>query len=132
MLRRLVSIGLVAVSVAVFCAGCVVGEDPVSGDEISGKILLWHSWNEAEEVVLTQILDRFTEIHRDATVKIQAFDSVDAMLEEFRTSAVSGLGPDLMIAPGSAIKSLAQAEYIRSVSDVFGEEEAQNFIARCA
>ncbi len=128
MLRRLVSIGLVAVSVAVFCAGCAVGENPDSGDEISGKILIWHSWNEAEEVVLTQILDRFTEINRDATVKIQGFDSVDEMLEEFRTSAVSGLGPDLMIAPGSAIRPLAQAEYIRSIGDIFGEEDAQNFM----
>jgi len=128
MLRRLAIIGLVLAAFSALVTSCFPGQPPEAEDGTSGRILVWHSWNEAEEIVLAQILERFTEIHRGATVKIQGFDTTEEMLSEFETAADSGLGADLMFAPGGAVRALAEAELIRSIDKELTDEEALNFL----
>ncbi len=80
-----------------------------------GQILLWHSLDEAQTVVLDELLGRFIEINPEAEI-ISLAVPPEALLQRYRDTASLGLGPDLLIAPAIWIGDLAQAGLIRSLT----------------
>ncbi len=128
MLRRFTIIGCLMAAFALLLAGCGAGPQTDSNGNVSGRVLLWHSWNEAEAAVLSQIIERFMEINPDATVMIQGFDSVEEMLQEFETDAPSGLGPDLMFAPSDAVRSLVDQGLLRPIDQAMADTEMERYL----
>ena len=128
MLRRFTIIGCLLAAFALLLAGCGAGPQTDSNGNVSGRALLWHSWNEAEAAVLSQIIERFMEINPDATVMIQGFDSVEEMLREFETNAPAGLGPDLMFAPSDAVRSLVDQGLLRPIDQAMADTEMERYL----
>ena len=97
------------------------------GDELSGRITLWHSWPEEDVVVLEEALAQFQEIHPDVRIMPVAF-TADQILEEFNKSGNDGLGPALLIGYDSWIGDLANSGLIRPL--VPEEEGLSPFTSR--
>lgn len=90
---------------------------------VRGRIILWHAWPEAEAQVLDDLLDGFSSAYPQARIIRSAVPSED-LIDEYRTRASMGLGPDLLIAPGHRIRPLAEEGLIRPVGD---EEVSEAF-----
>lgn len=86
-----------------------------SDGRLSGRILLWHSFDEADTVVLGQILAKFGEIYPDVQV-VSAAVPPDDLLTRYEYTAAQGLGPDLLIGPNDWVYELAQDELIQDIS----------------
>jgi len=82
---------------------------------LGGRILIWHAYHGPEADALGEVLARFQGLHPDVTIHTQAFATRDELLAQFRLSAQSGLGPDLLIGQSSWVRSLADAGAIRSI-----------------
>jgi maltose-binding protein MalE len=72
----------------------------------AGRLLLWHSWTDAEAETLTGLLQKFNEIHPNVTVISQQVP-LESLLREYEQAARLGLGPDLFIGPGEWLAPLA-------------------------
>ena len=92
-------------------AGCI---NPFSTetDALQGTVLLWHTWDEEDSLVLNRTVASFTDIHPD--VKIKTTSIIEENLQTRYEDAVSeGLGPDLLLGPSSWIQPLADNGWIR-------------------
>lgn len=92
------------------CTHDVSGRKP-----LKQPILLWHAWNERETKVLNELLARFATIYPENVVIQQGF-SAEELLAQFRQQAQRGLGPDLVIINGRALRELAHAGLIQDLS----------------
>jgi ABC-type glycerol-3-phosphate transport system substrate-binding protein len=87
-----------------------------SDGALHGRILLWHSWNEADTVVLEQLLQEFAEIHPNVTI-ITAAIPADELRTRYEATAPQGLGPNLLIGNADWIPDLAAQSLIASFSE---------------
>jgi maltose-binding protein MalE len=113
----------------VFLAGCASTASPPSAtlpDTLQGRVLLWHAWQGDEATLLATVIARFQALNPDVIVKTQAFTNQDELLSQFRLAAASGLGPDLILAPGEWIRPLQAADLI----DEIGDEVEAPWLAR--
>lgn len=94
-------------------------------NELNGRVTLWHSWSEADTVVLEEALAQFEEIHPEASVIPLALPE-DGILDEFVDAANDGLGPDLLIGPDSWIGELAGSGLLRPVLQEVAEGQYFN------
>ncbi len=92
--------------VVLFLVACNADNHDVSS-EISGQVLIWHTWEGNEEVVLNKILNNFTELYPDVTIVAESFPA-EELEEAFVNNAKLGLGPDVVIAPSDWVKRLSQ------------------------
>ncbi len=86
-----------------------------SGDELSGRVTLWHRWPPEEAAVLEEALAEFQEIHPHAQIATVALPE-DEILSEFIDAGNDGLGPGLLLADDDWIGDLAAAGLIRPLS----------------
>lgn len=84
-------------------------------DELSGRIILWHSWSSAEAAVLEEALAEFQEIHPGVHIVEFALPE-EQILTEFYDAGNDGLGPGLLIGTDSWIGELANSGLIQSLS----------------
>lgn len=94
------------------------GESPVSG-----RVLLWHGFNEEESVVLQDVLHQFGEIYGDVEVVSAAVPEGEFLLR-YQNTASQGLGPDLLIGRSDWIGELASAKFISDISGEVPETDA--------
>ena len=100
----------------IFLLLILIGCQSVAGDdEISGRIVLWHSWSPEEARVLQEALTQFEEIHPKVHIITVALPE-SQLLEEFYQVGNDGLGPGLMIGDDSWISDLADSGLIRPFS----------------
>lgn len=85
------------------------------GDDLQGRILLWHGWSEEEAAVLDEILASFSEIYPDVTIVSAAVPPAE-LRQQYRDTAELGLGPDLLIAPNDWVHGLADEGLIEEIS----------------
>lgn len=85
---------------------------PPAGQNLSGRIIVWHSWNSTETAVLEDVFKRFEEINPGVTIIRLALAPQD-LLFRFRQSAQEGVGPDLLIGSDDWIQELVDARLIR-------------------
>ena len=104
--------------------GCQTNAD-VNGT-LNGRILLWHSWHEADTAVLEQLLQQFTEIHPEVTI-IAAAIPADELRTRYETAVPQGLGPNLMIGSADWILDLAEKGLIADYNE--HDVSAFNFLA---
>ncbi|GAB4451251.1 MAG: hypothetical protein Kow0031_33840 [Anaerolineae bacterium] len=109
--------------------GCAAG----SGSMGQERILVWHSWPEAEAAGLQAVIDDFTSLNPEARVIVTGITSADpeAGQWDFRRSgqphnilfrryveqAELGLGPDVLIGPSVWVRPLADAGLIQNLSN---------------
>lgn len=88
--------------------------------QLSGRVLLWHSFAEADTVVLHQILDKFREIYPDVQV-VSAVVPSDQLFERYQSAAEQGLGPDLLIGPNAWVSQLAENQLLEDISPTIAD-----------
>lgn len=113
------------VAFALLGAGCSRGGSDVA---LTGRILLWHSYDDAATAALDGILARFAELNPDVLVKTQRFASEDELMAQFFAAAESGLGPDVLITHSDWVLPLADAGALRPLSVALGEDERGRFM----
>lgn len=109
MLMRILTISFTLLLSLVLVA-CGLGSAP--GEQVEGRILLWHAWSAAEAEVLDALLDMFTDIYPRVHIVRSALPP-EEIIEEYTERAEMGLGPDLLLAPAQSICALAPAGLIR-------------------
>jgi maltose-binding protein MalE len=83
---------------------------------LHGRILLWHSWSEADTLVLEQILEEFTGIHPNVTI-ITAAIPPEELRERYESAVPQGLGPNLLIGRAEWVPDLAAQGLIAKYSE---------------
>ena len=94
----------------------------------SGRVLLWHAWSGPEAAALESILTRFRDLNPDVQIQVRSFVDENAMLEEFRIAAASGLGPDLLLSSSPYLRDLAEDGLIDDISLALSEEELARYV----
>lgn len=84
------------------------------GSNLRGRVLLWHSFDEADTLVLDKILSKFREIYPDVQVVSAAVPS-DELLSRYESTAAQGLGPDLLIGANDWVGKLREDELIKDI-----------------
>lgn len=111
---RLLPLLLLALCSLPLLAGCQTPAAAVD-DELQGRILLWHSWDEENTAVLASILDQFRTIHPNVTI-ISVAVPPEELRQRFASTAVQGLGPDLFIGSSDWIPELVRAGLLEELS----------------
>ncbi len=106
-------------------SGCRSDSDNTG--ELSGHMILWHSWTADEALVLGQALAEFREANPQVTLVTLALP-FDELLNRFRQSARDGAGPDLLLGSTDWLGSLADTGLIRPLSE--GQVSDLNFNSR--
>lgn len=95
---------------------------------LSGRVLLWHTWTDAEADALTQVIQSFEDLYPGVTVRQQSFPSQSELIEQFLVAVRAGLGPDVVIVPSAQAPSLAQAGALAAVDELVEEEILARFM----
>ncbi|HSH01696.1 MAG TPA: extracellular solute-binding protein [Anaerolineae bacterium] len=83
----------------------------VSSDQLQGRILLWHSWEGADQELLDQVLDQFMEINPEVTI-VSARIPEEQLKTRYENSAPQGLGPNLIIGKSDWLPDWARQDLI--------------------
>lgn len=67
-----------------------------SGQPVIGRLIIWHTWDEAEAPILEQLLADFQRLHPEIHLSVER-KAYDTAGEEFRLASSAGLGPDMLI-----------------------------------
>lgn len=114
---------LIFVCLSLFLVSLVACQPALnSNGALHGRILLWHSWPEADTAVLDQLLQQFTAIHPGVTI-ITAVIPPDELRERYESTVPQGLGPNLIIGRAEWIPDLAKQGLIAD----FGEDIIVSF-----
>ncbi len=102
--------GLVA---ALLATGCESNLSPtiVLGD----NVLLWHSWEENDALVLDLVLAQITEISSETEV-ISVYVPATEMRQRFVTATQQGVGPDLLLGTTDWISEFAASGTVQAIS----------------
>ena len=112
-LRRLAIVALV-VGLASLTASCSAFGRGADDGQLSGRILLWHTWSGEEAVVLNDMLNQFSAIHPGVRIITTAFDQA-AIRAAYTDRTRSGLGPDLTLVDNAVAYELWQAGVVRQL-----------------
>ncbi|MEZ4560295.1 MAG: extracellular solute-binding protein [Caldilineaceae bacterium] len=123
---RLFRTTFVVVITVLFLAAC--GGDAKNSDALSGRILLWHSYDDAATAALEDILARFGELNPHTVVKVQRFDDEAAMMAQFRAAAAGGLGPDALLTSSDWVLPLVEDRLLRPVDAALSENVRGRFM----
>lgn len=106
--RRLLLLGCLLLALA----GCQAPALDEGRDEVEGRIILWHSWSEAEADLLATALAEFAEINPGIVVVDVPIEPQE-LFSRFEQAGQQGIGPDLLIGPDAWIRELADEGLIR-------------------
>jgi maltose-binding protein MalE len=96
-------------------------------DEVVGTILVWHSWEPDEALVLQEIIDKYDDLHPNAQVILTAVEPED-LLVRFEEAADIGFGPDLILGPEEWIYPLATVDLIRPIEGQLEESTLERYL----
>lgn len=83
---------------------------------LTPRLVLWHTWEGEQAQVINSAVNRFGEIFDDVVV-VASYVPPDDLIERYMTTAEQGLGPDIFIAPNTALRELADAGLIKSLPE---------------
>lgn len=121
----------VLVGVAVALVACSMGDLPAqlkSKLSFRGRILVWHTWEEPDSLVLESIFDSFMEVHPGVRI-VSEYVPAGQLRERFNDRISAGLGPDLLIGPELGfVRELADQGALVDLSEI--ELETQFLLPR--
>lgn len=88
---------------------------PPDEDVLKGRVMIWYSGSEQEIAIFNTLFDRFTQLHPQVTI-IRAASPAETLVSEFEDRTLAGVGPDLVIAPTSAISGLLEQGLLQDLS----------------
>ena len=62
----------------------------------TGRLIVWHTWNEVEAPIIEQVLEDFQGLHPDIKLSVERIEYTTAF-STYVQAARAGLGPDVMI-----------------------------------
>ncbi len=83
---------------------------------LTPRIVLWHSWGGEQTEVINSAVNRFSQIFDDVII-VASYVPADEIVERYITTSQQGLGPDIFIAPDSAMRELASMHLITPLPD---------------
>ncbi len=119
---------LAIVGLAFLFASCSPTARLRADGPLSGRMLLWHTWTDAEADALTQVIQSFEELYPGVTVRQQSFSSQAELNEQFLAAVRAGLGPDLLIVPSGQVQALAQAGALAAVDELVEDDILARFM----
>jgi arabinogalactan oligomer/maltooligosaccharide transport system substrate-binding protein len=108
-------------------ASCGLAATRSTGQSLRGRMLLWHSLDQNQSAALNQVINSFTELNPNVTVKLQVFSTTAELNEQFINAATSGLGPDMILAPSSWLQSLHAAGLLAPIDDYLSPDVIARF-----
>lgn len=84
-------------------------------DELSGRILFWHSWSGQEAAVLADMLSQFSALHPRVRIITTTY-SEDVIQRAYSERTRAGLGPDLLLVESAVAYDLAEAGVVRELT----------------
>ncbi len=107
--------------------------DPVAvpareDDSMSGTVLIWHSWIDADHEALTAILDRIRAEHPRLVLAPQ-FVEAHQVPTRLLNAILAGEGPQLLLAPASRYPELKDDELIIPFNTVVQAEDLALFVS---
>ena len=108
---------------AFLLAGCnLFSNRPLA---LTGDILLWHSWDEQDALVLEQVLEHVAEINPQTSV-IAIHVPAEEILDRYIVATEQGVGPDLLLGSSEWTGQLVEAGVVRSIN--FDEREFAQYL----
>ena len=93
---------------AIFClASCQALTKP--------RIVLWHSWEGNQAVVINDAVERFQKIFDDVIV-VTSYVPSGEMIERYIDTSAQGLGPDIFLGSSTVLRELAQSQEIAPIA----------------
>lgn len=91
---------------------------------MKGDILFWYDWEGTEAQLLTELIEKYTELIPEVNV-IGFPVSADTIVARFEDRSASGLGPDLLLLNSSLAYELAQKNLLSDISGQIELDEEQ-------
>lgn len=63
---------------------------------VNGRLIVWHTWDEAEAPIIEEVLLDFQNLHPQIHLSVERIP-YDTVRREFRTASEAGLGPDILL-----------------------------------
>jgi arabinogalactan oligomer/maltooligosaccharide transport system substrate-binding protein len=89
---------------------------------LSGRIVLWHSWAEADGDALAAILTAFQHQYPAVTVDT-LFVAYNDLPQSYADAVRAGAGPDLMLAPSWWLNEMVAASVVQPLDALLGPAE---------
>ncbi|MGB1251099.1 MAG: sugar ABC transporter substrate-binding protein [Candidatus Promineifilaceae bacterium] len=96
---------------SIILIGCTAND---SDEDLSGQLLLWHSWGFKDRQTLNRITDQFHEIYPDVEIITVAIPAED-LQERYRETAALGLGPDVVIGSDRWIPNYIEENLLQEI-----------------
>ena len=64
--------------------------------QTTGRLVVWHTWSEAEAPIIEQMLADFQKLNPDIRLSVERKEYT-TVLDEFASASQAGLGPDVLI-----------------------------------
>ena len=89
---------------------------------ISGRIILWHSWAEADAAALAEILAAFQRDYPNVIVDT-LFVAYPDLAQSYADAVKGGSGPDIMLGPNYWVGDLVKAGAVQPLDDLVAADE---------
>lgn len=100
-----------------------------SGEIKSGKLVIWHQMDPAEEAILQELIKKFNEKYPD--IKIEAVHyQVEDLRTNYQTAAIAGEGPDIVYGPADNVGVFATLKggIIKTLDEYLPKDFVNSFL----
>lgn len=126
--RRILVAAAIAILITASLTIFLISVNRAESESLAGSVLLWHALSENETMAMDEVLAEFEKLNPQTTVHQQAFTSREELLEQYRESVHSGLGPDLLLGDAAWVNALAGDNAIRPISGEIDGEMTEFFL----
>ncbi len=95
-------------------------------EPLKGRIVLWHSWAEADGDALAEILADFQRANPEVTVDT-LFVAYPDLAQSYADAVAGGSGPDLLLAPTWWLGDLVNAGVVAPLDDLISPADLARF-----
>ncbi|HMN29286.1 MAG TPA: extracellular solute-binding protein, partial [Caldilineaceae bacterium] len=107
---------------AVEAGQATVAPTPSPTPHLVGRIVLWHSWAEADGDALSAILTAFQQRHPGITVET-LFVAYNDLPQSYADAVAAGAGPDLVLSPSWWLDDLVAAGAVQRLDELVDPAE---------
>ncbi|GIV77656.1 MAG: ABC transporter substrate-binding protein [Litorilinea sp.] len=93
---------------------------------VSGRLVLWHSWAQADGDALAAALERFQQRYPDVTVDTLFVADPD-LLQSYGEAVQAGGGPDLVLAPNWWLGQMVAAGVVQPLDGLVDEAALRDY-----
>jgi arabinogalactan oligomer / maltooligosaccharide transport system substrate-binding protein len=99
---------------------------PTPTPDLSGRIVLWHSWAEADGEALAAILAAFQQNYPNLTVET-LFVAYNDLPQSYADAVLAGAGPDVVLSAGWWLDDMIAAGVVQPLNDSLTVQELTSY-----